>query len=539
MSILTFLKGIVNSVIYDYPDSNKVLGLDCSHWAGGVIDFAKAKTNGIRFVYVKAKDGLVTSNWFVENWQASKEAEILRGAYHWLYPSNKISVKTQAQELYYLLESDMGELPVAVDFEWTYWGGSPANPSASDLYGFIENWKQITDKEILIYTAPGYWNQYGNTDSYWKQYKLWIANYYVTNPSIPLPWTNYEFHQWTDKGYGIDYGFDQYQQKAVDLNYFYGTNEQLTQKYGGVVVEPPIPPVEPPTTPGDTMGKIPCTNGAIIEKFVEYGSEILAFTVPPTTMEFPSWYYTPGEGHLAEELVNNELKVFWNFTPYVPATGIVNVGLTINGQQKHEHVGTQPWIEWNDQNYPIIRHTVNLWKNVHNGSQGNRYIIENFSKNSAAVIDPSRPEWNSRDARTIVANDTNGRTIILISKGDDQKGDGLTLHEWADILLNWVKNGHGDSDIYYALDGDSGSSSHIAYILNGEKVVVSGYPLDERNHPVAFGYFKLKEPLITDTTPVPEPEPEPDLPDYPFPSAYDVDSPEGYKPETKRYVPEN
>jgi len=528
MKILDYLRNLLN--IYDYPDQNKILGLDCSHWAGGVVDFQKAKSNGIEFVFIKAKDGLVTSKWFVENWQAAKEAGLLRGAYQWLYPSNKISVKLQAQSLHNLMVNDPGELPDVIDFEWTYWNGVPANPGASDLYGYLEHKKTLSTHQTTIYTAPGYWNEYGNLDGYWTQYPLWIANYRVSSPTIPLPWSKCEFWQWTDRGFGEDYGFDPYQQKAVDLNYFNGTKEELAQKYGGVIVEPepPVPPVEPPDT-GENMGKILCTNGITIEE-----CDVLAITVPPTSMDFPSFYYTPGETHVAEALVNNDLKIFWNFTPYNLNTGIVNLGLKIDGQGKHDYVNYNPWIEWNDQNYPIIRHTANLWKNVHTGSQGFRYIVENFAKNNAAVIDPSRPEWNARDARTIAANDTNGRTIILVSKGDDQKGEGLTLHEVADILLNWVKNGHGDFDIYYALDGDSGSSSHVSFVLDGEKVTFSGYPLDERNHPVAFGFFKLLEPLVTDTVPAPEPEPEPEPTGWQWPAGFDMSSPDGT--ETKRYV---
>jgi len=251
MNIFDRVRSAINSLIYDYPDSNRVLGLDCSHWAGGVVDFEKAKSNGVQFVFIKAKDGLTTSRWFVENWQAAKEAGILRGAYGWLYPSDKISVKAQALSLYNLIQDDPGELPAVIDFEWTNWSGAPANPGSSDLYGYLEHWKTLTDHEIMIYTAPGYWNQYGNTGTYWKNYKLWIANYRTPSPAIPLPWAGYEFWQWTDRGYGPDYGFDPAQQKAVDLDYFYGTQEEFNERYHGTV---------PPIEPGETMYEYICEN---------------------------------------------------------------------------------------------------------------------------------------------------------------------------------------------------------------------------------------------------------------------------------------
>ena len=213
----------MTDIAYEFPDKARVLGMDCSHWAGGVIDFAKAKSNGIEFVFIKAKDGLVTVDWFRENWKAAAEAGIPRGAYLWLYPSSIASTNRQADELYKLLsETGFGELPVVVDFE-----NIPSVLSASDLYGFVVTYEQLSGQKPIIYTGPSYWEEHGSADDYWKQYKLWIANYGVQSPAVPAPWDNWTFWQFTEKGFGEDYGLDKYKQRAVDLNYFVGTRDQL------------------------------------------------------------------------------------------------------------------------------------------------------------------------------------------------------------------------------------------------------------------------------------------------------------------------
>ena len=65
------------------------------------------------------------------------------------------------------------------------------------------------------------------------------------NPSVPAPWTEYTFHQYTDKGPGPQYGTESLN---VDMNQFNGTTADLL-KFAGLEVEPE--PEPPPTE--DTM----------------------------------------------------------------------------------------------------------------------------------------------------------------------------------------------------------------------------------------------------------------------------------------------
>ena len=217
--------------------------MDISHHAGSVVDAVVAKANGLFFAIVKAKNSIFTSNWFVKNWKSFKDAGIPRGAYFWLYPYYVMSVTRQADELYSLLSgqsgelesADFGELPVTVDFEWTKNNGIDTNPDASDLKTFVLRWEEISGKKPMIYTAKGYWDEYGTNHSFWADYKLWIANYDVLVPNIPAPWAlsnkSYTFWQFTDSGFGEDYGVNPLYKKKVDLNYYNGTKEEFNKEF--------------------------------------------------------------------------------------------------------------------------------------------------------------------------------------------------------------------------------------------------------------------------------------------------------------------
>jgi len=88
----------------------------------------------------------------------------------------------------------------------------------------------------MIYTAPYYWREFGSDNPWWARFPLWIANYYVVKPVIPLPWTSWVLWQYTPKGDGALYGAESLN---IDLDRFYGTPEQFKQFCGGVV-SPPV-----------------------------------------------------------------------------------------------------------------------------------------------------------------------------------------------------------------------------------------------------------------------------------------------------------
>jgi hypothetical protein len=77
---------------------------------------------------------------------------------------------------------------------------------------------------------------------------LWLANYKVSAPYLPKPWQKWTFWQWTEAGYGQDYGVNQYEERAVDLNYFNGSVEELAAFCNASVPSTPPPTEEQPMT---------------------------------------------------------------------------------------------------------------------------------------------------------------------------------------------------------------------------------------------------------------------------------------------------
>lgn len=223
---------------YAVVDEAKVFGLDLSHWSG-IWDMQKAKAAGVKFIILKAMDGTAEVKYFRENYANAKKAGILVGAYQWLYKSSYISTGKQAREFLNLMKQFPCDLKPTVDFEHTLVGG---DPDWNDLYGFVVPFEQEFGKKPMIYTGKYYWQEHGSTNPIWKEYDLWIANYGVVKPNIPLPWTSYTLWQFTDRADGKKYGSPENGELMVDCNYFNGT---LAEFYAWAGVSEPVQEEEP------------------------------------------------------------------------------------------------------------------------------------------------------------------------------------------------------------------------------------------------------------------------------------------------------
>ena len=170
---------------------------------------------------------------FKKNWQAAKEAGLLRGAY-WFYDSRS-APEAQAELFAELLNHDFGDLPLWGDFEDTYLGpyGGWRN-----WYNFLARLQKLTDgHEIGIYTGYYYWKEWTlgagipiSSLNWFSQFSLWIANYGAMFPLVPLPWKEWTLWQYTDNGDGTLYGVESLN---IDLNYYNGSVEEFIDRWGG------------------------------------------------------------------------------------------------------------------------------------------------------------------------------------------------------------------------------------------------------------------------------------------------------------------
>jgi lysozyme len=232
--------------------TDRALGIDVSVWQDNnstpqMVNFSKAKAAGASFAFMKSSQGVYVDPDFVMNWQHAGTAGILRGVYHFLDFKNKPANKTanewaidQAVFFYGVVKNlKMDFLPVC-DFEDS--GGLPAGTVRQAFKNFLESYFSISGLRCIIYTRNSFWSVYASADAYWRQYQLWVAQYYYqtlpANPNLIPPFTTWHFWQFTDKGDGLKYGCES---KQVDLNYFNGTVADL-YAYAGTPLPAPVDP---------------------------------------------------------------------------------------------------------------------------------------------------------------------------------------------------------------------------------------------------------------------------------------------------------
>jgi len=217
-------------------------GTDVSHH-DGTIDWSKARPHHIRYVWVKATQGIdFRDRMFAKNWAdlgkmwQDEATRVHRGAYHFMSAQGDPSAQAQnfLSNVGPLLSSD---LPPTIDLEWDA-------PAGSDP-GQADRWKALSSREIVekalvwleaverstgktpvIYTAASWWNERIGTTDKLKKYKIWIADYTRTSqlnetPRLPAG-QEAPLWQFSERGRVQD-GFS----TNVDVNVFKGTVDQF------------------------------------------------------------------------------------------------------------------------------------------------------------------------------------------------------------------------------------------------------------------------------------------------------------------------
>lgn len=205
-----------NSLIRVCPGPNVVHGVDVSGWQKQV-DWAQVAASGVKFATIKASEGLsYRDTMFKKHWNSAKREGILRNAYHFFHP--RMDPVKQAELFLSVLGSDRGELWPVIDIEWTD-GMSKLDAAGADAaLKFLER----LEKDAClpeIYTAIGFFHGVPGPERFGK-YKIWLAQYGVTCPSVPPPWTEWNFWQYTDHEPVPGAG-------KIDASLFNGTLDQL------------------------------------------------------------------------------------------------------------------------------------------------------------------------------------------------------------------------------------------------------------------------------------------------------------------------
>ena len=193
-------------------------GVDVSYYQGNV-DWTKVKTSGRTFAFARVSDGLnYPDTKFAANWPAMKAAGVVRGTYQFFRPAQDPAA--QAKLLVDKIKAAgglvPGDLPPVLDIE------SADGQTAAVVQAKAKTWltavKTALGVEPIVYTAAFMSPTIGTSLA---PYKLWVANYTTTCPTMPDGWTFWSFWQNSDKGSvsGIS--------GNVDTNFFNGTLPEL------------------------------------------------------------------------------------------------------------------------------------------------------------------------------------------------------------------------------------------------------------------------------------------------------------------------
>ena len=176
-------------------------GIDVSHHQND-IDWTKVKAAGHSFVFIKATEGVdYTDPNFGSYWIGSKEAGLVRGAYHFFHPDD--DAKTQAEFFIATVTLQPGDLPPALDVEVAE-GVSPAA-----LIDDVKTWLDLVEAAYgvkpIIYSDL-HFLQAEVTQNQLKDYPLWLADYTENTPEAPGAWTDWTLWQFSRSGIvdGID-----------------------------------------------------------------------------------------------------------------------------------------------------------------------------------------------------------------------------------------------------------------------------------------------------------------------------------------------
>jgi lysozyme len=198
------------------PRKLAVHGVDVSRWQGEM-DWAKLRTQGANFAYIKATDGGDHLDpMFKTNWKRAKDAGLKRGAYHFFYWCR--TAGEQADWFIRNVPRDPDALPPVIDVEYN--GESSCKYRLSrakaieKMQVFMDKLERHYGKRPVIYTAPDFYRD--NLTGEFKDYPFWLRSV-AAHPSQVYPGRKWLF--WQYSGSGLSHGVE----GRIDLNVFRGS----------------------------------------------------------------------------------------------------------------------------------------------------------------------------------------------------------------------------------------------------------------------------------------------------------------------------
>ncbi len=195
------------------PEGFAIHGIDVSRYQENInwplVHKMRSSDVQLGFVIIKATEGVtLVDRQFLRNWRRSKQAGMVRGAYHFYRPGN--TGKRQAEFFTRNVKLQKGDLPPVLDIEQA--GNYDAETIASGAMEWLTAIEAHYGVRPIIYTNPGFYNKY--LGAAFNDYPLWIAHYREKRaPRIGRPWIMWQ-HNESGRVNGI--------RAFVDFNVFNG-----------------------------------------------------------------------------------------------------------------------------------------------------------------------------------------------------------------------------------------------------------------------------------------------------------------------------
>jgi len=181
----------------DIPINYSIHGIDVSKYQNTIsweaVKDMKVGDVQISFAFIKATEGLGNEDaCFPRNWKKSKEAGLVRGAYHFFLATK--SGKAQAENFINSVELLPGDLPPVLDIEQTY--GVPAEKLRERAKEWLTTIQDYYHVLPIVYTNVDFYRQFLKDD--FDSYPLWVAHY--LQKERPRTYRDWVFWQHSEAG---------------------------------------------------------------------------------------------------------------------------------------------------------------------------------------------------------------------------------------------------------------------------------------------------------------------------------------------------
>ncbi|WP_217544082.1 lysozyme [Streptomyces sp. GbtcB6] len=175
------------------------------------VDWPSAKAKGARFVYIKATESTTYLNpYFGQQYNGSRQAGIVRGAYHFALPDKSSGAR---QAAYFVSHggtwtADGWTLPPALDVEYNPYDkkhrcyGLSHSRMIKWIRSFSDELQRETGRRPVIYTTTNWWNLCtGGSSAFAADHALWIARHGSADAgALPAGWSSWTFWQYDNSG---------------------------------------------------------------------------------------------------------------------------------------------------------------------------------------------------------------------------------------------------------------------------------------------------------------------------------------------------